>query len=215
MLFLSYLFACAEPDASDIMLAVGDSFLDFHVEENASIPEVAAERLGYSIQNNALSGATMLGEDGIPTQYEEGNWPWIIVSGGGNDANDECGCEASCVTGLIDSMVSEDLSSGVLTELLDQSIGNGSNVALTMYMPITADAADGFGNCVDVLATLTTRYEALADSREEVLFVNSGDIISPETTPEAYEEDGVHPSVEGSAMIGEYIAEKISAFSGE
>ena len=213
MYILFSLWACGAPDPSETILAVGDSFLDFHVEGNESIPDVTAASLGYSIQNNAISGSMLTGTDGIPSQYEDGSWPWVLVSGGGNDANDLCGCEVSCFMELLDEMVSEDLSSGVLTELVDRSVGNGNKVAIAMYMPITSEASDGFGNCVDILSDMTSRYEALAASREQVLFVNSGDIVSPDTTPQAYEEDGVHPSVEGCAMIGEHIAEQIRAFA--
>ena len=77
------------------MLAIGDSFFDFHSDDESSIPHVAAAELGKTVANASVSGALLLeGDEAIPDQYVAGDWEWVIVDGGGNDVNDLCECAA-------------------------------------------------------------------------------------------------------------------------
>ena len=208
-MFLGFFLACAPTDTTNTLFAVGDSYFDFYADEGKSIPQVAGDVLNMQVQNNSISGALITWEDGIATQYEEEPWPWLLVNGGGNDANEICGCEISCFTDVLQDIASEDGTTGELVSLIDTAISNGSNVALALYMPVSPEAGEGFSNCGPALELMTSRYQTLVDSRQKMILIEASDIISFEETPEAYHEDNIHPSIEGSRLIGEYIADKI------
>ncbi|MEC7984538.1 MAG: SGNH/GDSL hydrolase family protein [Myxococcota bacterium] len=195
---------------SPFLLAVGDSFFEWNAEEGASIPDVVAESLDFELQNNAISGAYFSAEDGddIREQYESGEWGWVLVDGGGNDMNDECNCN-TCEDNL-DSIALEDGTAGDLYEFVSQIRSEGPRVAIMTYYNIPSNA-DDFRNCNDEVEDLANRFAAVAENMEGVIHIDARDVASPETTPEAYDSDLVHPSVEGCQIIGEYIAEQIRA----
>ena len=144
MFILLSLLACQshETDPSEALFAVGDSFLDFYAEEEKSIPHIAANTLGMDVQNNSISGAIFTGEDGIATQFEDAAWPWVLINGGGNDANEQCACEIGCVEDILDEIASADGTSGELVSLVDRAISNGSKVAVALYMPVHPESGD-------------------------------------------------------------------------
>ena len=186
--------------------AIGDSFLDFYSEEEESIPHVIGNELGLEVQNNAVSGAVLLGSDGISSQYESGSWDWVIVNGGGNDLEEQCGC-GDC-DDYMDEIISEDALSGVLPELLYTIQEDGNRIVLMSYFSIPNEAEE-FSACNDELAIMRERYQLFADNHEAVIFVDAGDVVSYDAQPEAYAEDLIQPSPEGSALIGAYVAERI------
>ena len=53
-----------------------------------------------------------------------------------------------------------------------------------------------------------SRYEGLAAQYDSVIYVASSDVMTPDQI-ELYDEDLIHPSVEGSRVVGEYIAEQM------
>ena len=211
MFSLITIFACTPTDPTETLFAVGDSFLDFYADEEQSIPHVSGETLGMRVQNNSISGALFTGDNGIGTQFEEAAWPWVLINGGGNDANELCGCEMTCVEGVLNEIASSDGTSGELVSIMDSAIANGSQVAVALYMPVHPEAGEDFANCGPALEAMTTRYQSIVDARPEAILVNASDIISVDGTPEAYHEDKIHPSIEGSRMIGEYIAQQIES----
>ena len=53
-------------------------------------------------------------------------------------------------------------------------------------------------------------FDGHANREVGVLFVDGRDFVSPASTPEAYDDDLIHPSVEGARILGEGIADAIS-----
>lgn len=199
-LFLFSLFGCAPGTG---LLAIGDSVFDWNTDDDQSIPAVAALELGLDFQNNAVAGALLTGE--IPELYEEGDWTWVLVDGGANDLNERCACGAC--DDLIDEMITADGSSGIMAELVERITGDGHQVALMGYYRVP-DNAPEFTNCEEASGELNSRYEGLAAQYDSVIYVASSDVMTPDQI-ELYDDDLIHPSVEGSRVVGEYIAEQM------
>ena len=77
-----------------------------------------------------------------------------------------------------------------------------TTVLLYLYAP-PIDPADPLYSC-DGLATLHGRYRALARRRDHVVIVDAGS-VADSSTP-GYYADSVHPSPQGSAVIGALVA---------
>ena len=213
---LSTLVACegfevGEKNSIGGIQAVGDSFLDWNVESGESIPEVVADLLDSNVQNNAISGALFSSpnDEDIRVQYESNGNEWVVMTAGGNDLNEECGC-GDCSDNLT-QMISGDGSSGDLPDFIYEMIEDGPNVIMLGYHSIPEDAEE-FGNCNDELDVLATRLEALASQEDSFLFLDGRDFVSPESTPEAYDEDLIHPSVEGGRILGQALADTITDY---
>ena len=185
--------------------AIGDSIFDWN--DKQSIPHVVGEKLNLPVVNNAIGGSKVIGDDGIPLQYEEGDWQWVLIDGGGNDLNEGCGCTDNEVCNdIIDSIVAEDGSEGLIYDVVERIIADGHNVALLGYYEVSVDSE--FGNCNDELYILRQRYTNLASLFETAIFVDPTTVVRPDMT-EAYDDDLVHPSIEGGRIVGELIAESI------
>lgn len=189
-------------------LAIGDSVLEWNLDEGASIPEVWGEAAGLEVENAAVGGAMILdGEDGIPSQYEPGEWGRVLVNGGANDIGpDGCGC-GDCME-VVDALVSPDASEGATVELVQQITGDGAHVVLLGYYTVSPESE--FEGCEDELAALSERYAALAAGDPMVHFVDAAEVMDYTATPEFYDEDLIHPSIEGSEAVGQYIAEQVN-----
>ena len=210
MLF-SILFAC-QPQAENGVLGIGDSMLAWNRESGESIPEVVATELGFDVLNASVSGSQLTdggdgGDEAIPNQYVEGDWDWVVLNGGGNDLNEQCGCGECDV--VLDTIASVDGQSGVLPELVDEISSNGHSVVIVGYFQIPEDQPD-FGNCGDTLVELNARQQQVAAERDGVWFISSGDVVSPADMSH-YDDDSLHPSIEGSTVIGQNIANTIQS----
>ena len=197
-------------DESNAILAIGDSMLAWNREEEASIPEVVAQELDFEVNNVAVSGSYISSDDEdmhIPNQYKAGAWPWVVLDGGGNDLMDECGCE-DCEENL-DTILTENGDGGELYDLVQQMTNDGSQVALIGYFSMPQQAED-FYKCNDELAALVERSKRMNDQVDGMIFFDSRQVVSYEQTPEAYDDDFVHPSIEGSALIGREVAASIN-----
>lgn len=199
---------CSAGDDADV-LVIGDSILAFHSNDCASIPDVLAGASGLKVKNSAQSGAKIAPGRGyiwgnIQKQYQKGVWWLVIIEGGINDLNGDCNC-GEC-TEVLDNLVSEDGSQGYMPNLVDRALDDGAQVLLLGYYDVAESASLGFGACGGWIDVLNQRYERIADSREAVIFVNPSEVMSPETHPEAYLSDGIHPSVEGSRRVGGALA---------
>jgi len=122
-----------------------------------------------------------------PLMFEDGNWSWVILDGGGNDVNDECEC-GSCLDTL-DSMISKDAASGEWVDFIEEILDTSARVALMSYYRMPDDAEFGFHRCNDEVEELRQRYQALSSRHPKVLVVDTAKVVSPETTPESYDED--------------------------
>jgi lysophospholipase L1-like esterase len=201
----------SETDAESTILAVGDSFFEYNALQQASIPDVLGETIGISVVNAAMSGAYFAnpdpaaGADGLDvrSQYREGDWEWVVVTGGGNDLNDLCGC-GECVD-VLDALIAADGLSGEIPDFVKGIAADGIDVMLVGYYEVPSDADYGFDQCGDEFSELSTRLEVIADSTDGVWFVSAADVVTADETS-AYANDRVHPSIAGSKLIGEHIA---------
>lgn len=217
MLFFLTLLACQDLVDSDKftgghLQAVGDSFLDWNIDSGQSIPEQVGELLSMEVQNNAIGGSLFSDEDhgeDIRAQYESNDSAWVLMTGGGNDLNDECGC-GDCAEN-IDGMISTDGSEGDIPRFINRVRSEGPNVVILGYYNIPEEA-DDFMGCEDELEVLATRYEQLTSQTDGVIFVDGRDFITFDEQVDAYDSDFVHPSVEGGRILSEAVANALSQF---
>ena len=191
------------------ILAVGDSFLDWHSEDAQSIPDVIGEQLDMATDNASVSGAMVLSNDdsAIPNQYREGNWDWVIINGGGNDITDRCACD-DC-TDVMGTLIAEDGSSGALRALAEQAVIDGAQVVLVGYMNLPEEAEES-PQCDDELVELRARKAAMANTLSGAIFVDASQVMDG-TDLDLYDTDNLHPSVLGSRAVGELIAAAMGA----
>ena len=132
----------------------------------------------------------------------------MIFTGGGNDLNDRCGC-GDC-SGVLNELLSPDGASGAVADAVDALRGSGVKVMFLTYYDLPPTAQFGFANCGDESDELAARASAMAQAREGVYWVDMGQVVFP-TDLSAFDEDHVHPSERGSALIGELVADVILA----
>ena len=199
------------PDGATI-IAIGDSVMEWNAEKGASIPDVIGEKLNRVVYNAAVSGALFVDgdapDDSIAAQYVDGDWEWLVLDGGGNDVNEECGC-GQCDE-VLDGIISTDAAAGALPGLVDQAVASGVRVVLLGYYEIPPTGEYGFADCNPIIEQLSSRLAALAETSDDVLFVDGRDVFDSSEL-ENYDDDHVHPSELGSERIGQAIAERILA----
>lgn len=175
--------------------AIGDSLLAMHKEEGLSIPDALAQELDIPLAHNAVSGAELAERD-IQNQYEPGLGSHVIVTGGANDLARECS-QAN-----LDQLISADLRSGLMVDLVNEIGQSGSQALLTSYFT----PYNGEIGC-PLFKDLLSRYRALGEARADAVYICTLDIILPGQT-ELYA-DSVHPSDIGSEKIGLAIADML------
>ena len=191
------------------IVAIGDSIMAWNdgQEVRASIPAVAGRRLSVDVENRAVGSSFFLDPaEGIPTQYVGGEWSWLLLNGGGNDLNETCGCDVCAQT--LDELVSVDGQTGAIARFVDQVRALGVKVAFVGYYDLPEGAFFGFDACDDELEVLRSRVSRLAAARDGVIYVDARDAVSAADLT-FYSEDRVHPSIAGSAAVGELVAERI------
>jgi hypothetical protein len=196
-------------DISPRTLAIGDSVFEWNIEDGASIPDFAAQAADLEMTNASVGGAMVLGEpdESIPGQYYPDDWGRVLIDGGANDVGDGCGC-GDCI-GVVDALISADLSGGAMVELVQQIRDDGAEVVLMGYYTIPPGSE--FEECDEELAAMNARYEAFAARTPGVLFVSAADVMRWSDNPEYYAEDLVHPAPAGSEAVGLYIGQQIVA----
>ncbi len=177
-------------DPNGTVLAVGDSVFEWNLGSGQSAPQFAAE----DVYNASIGGTMMTGDDPIPDQYIEGNWEWILVDGGANDLNDLCECSEEC--GPVMDAIDE-----AFDRFVDERVSAGEKVLIWGYYDPPSDAEFGFAECGEEVDELAARQAAVAEAYDGAGFVDgrelSGDAL--------FDEDRIHPSVEGSRAIGEQL----------
>ena len=191
------------------MLAVGDSFLDWHSDEEQSIPDVVGQALDEVMGNASISGSMVLDndEESIPNQYHEGPWSWVLINGGGNDLTDRCDCRG-CGS-VMNKLLSADGQSGKLRDLTERAVDDNAQAVIVGYMNLP-DAAEESPQCNDELVELRARKALMADTMPDVIYVDASEAMDG-TNPALYDTDHLHPSVRGSRAVGQLIAETIRA----
>lgn len=211
-LLLAFLFlaGCAlapesrEPGAK--ILVMGDSILAWNRAQGASIPDVVERQLGEPVLDASVPGARMRqaglrGAIGlsIPAQYRQGDWETVILNGGANDLRAACGCRR-CDT-VLDRLARQDYPA-LIARLAP------ARVVIVGYYGRMQGGGGSFDDCDDELAILGDRLAALAARDPRVTFVPVRATV--DGNPRFYGPDRVHPSPEGSALIGRLVARGVA-----
>lgn len=191
------------------ILAIGDSMLGYH-QPDASIAHAAAAGLEMTVENAAWGGETILGEaeNAVPLQYVPGSFRLLIANGGGNDIGENCSCSGDCDP-VLEELISSDGQEGAIPELVRRATGDGAAVAWVGYIQPMADAVE-FSTCGEELEQLAQRLRLLEESESDMLFLDGREVASG-VEEALYEEDGFHPSTEGSRQVGQALAEAVVA----
>ncbi|MEM8601261.1 MAG: SGNH/GDSL hydrolase family protein [Bacteroidota bacterium] len=219
---LGLVAGCAEASrivadtATGRVLVLGDSVMEWNADGDAAIADVIATALGRAVVNAGVSGARLsmpatnvrrgaLGYD-IRAQYRPRGWEWVVMDGGANDVGGECACSRCERT--LDEMVSDDGQAGQYPDFVRDVVRDGSRVlVMGYYFPPTGERTS-FTRCVDELETLNARLERMAAALDSVFYAAATDVIDPANLAH-FDEDLVHPSEEGSRLIGLHLAQAI------
>lgn len=194
------------------VLVIGDSVMEWNRSEDASVADVIAALTARAVQNNAVSGSLLSGggED-IRDQYEPGPWEWVVMDGGANDLGETCGC-GPCGD-VLNDLASPDGIRGAYPDFVRRLVSDGAGVLVMGYYMAPTGAETEFTACADDLEELNRRLQAMASATDRVTFAPATEVIDPDNR-EHYDEDLVHPSIEGSRLIGELFANIITASTG-
>ena len=204
----SFVPPAANRDAQ--VIVVGDSILAWHRGSGQSIPSIVSQSTDLRVSNVAVSGATFLGAQGIPSQFVASDWDWAIVNGGANDL--QALCQTSDAQQMLDAIVSADGTTGAFPAFVGQVADQGAHVIVLGYYPIS-DQGGPFAHCRGELDELAVRQSRMADLFPSVTFVDSGRVIGSGDIA-AYAPDLVHPSPRGAALIGQLLASVIRRNGG-
>lgn len=191
------------------LLAIGDSVLDWNGDESTPARvgvELEQRGIATVVDNRAVGGSCLEycgGDETIPNTYVEGDWTHVLISGGGNDLGDIGDPNSRCrpIDGLMDAA----LDGGAMVDLIDR-IPTSTTVLLYSYSTLLPWESDAI--CPEI-RELLDRYAAFAAERPNVELVDARIVAGPDT-PELWADD-VHPSPEGSAAMGRFIADLIEA----
>jgi lysophospholipase L1-like esterase len=208
--------ACGSDDDAEI-LVIGDSILAWNAEEQASIGDVIGQTLEREVLIAAVPGARFANPDelaarqglDIRRQYDLVDRPpvdWVVLDGGGNDLGESCEC-GEC-SAQLDELISADGTSGTMVDFVSEVAAAGSNVMFVGYYDVPPDAWFGFNQCNDVLGEQDRRLDAMAQSIDGVWFVDASEVVTADNAA-AYAEDRLHPSIEGSRLVGLLVADAI------
>jgi len=210
------------PDGEEASFqAIGDSILGIHRGLCQTIPHHAGLDVDLYNRNDAVIGQRMSHPNGnpsnIPAQYDDGMpWDWVAITGGANDLYQECSCwetdvdhEQECQD-LLDQLADPVAGTGEMVDLIDtihDAAANDATVLLVGYYPFVANTA--WEGCQDELEELSSRYEQLAATDPDVVFIDPSPVMDPALFPTHYMPDGVHPSTYGADAVGTLLAAEI------
>jgi hypothetical protein len=216
LLILPLFFAgCMEttPPAEPRILVMGDSLMAAHRISGRAISDSVSKALNEPVVDRSLVGARMIyhlplsGAVGfnIASQYRGGTYDWVIANGGGNDLWLVCGC-TGC-TRKLDQLITKDLKSGRIPELVTKLEGSGGRILWVGYL-----RSPGFDtpieSCGEEGDELESRIQKLAAERTSLHYLSLADLV-PEGDRSYHGFDLIHPSLKASAEIGGLIAEYI------
>ncbi len=188
-------------------VVIGDSLLGWNAEFCQSIPDHYGFATGRGVYNLAVNGAELTSAAPIADQYLDLGFSTVILDGGANDVNRSCGCGAC--DDVLDTLSDVTGATGAMPELVDALREDGLEVVVIGYPPVSDQAWYGFDRCFETLSELDRRYEALADARDGVRFVDLGDFVAADEQW-AFAFDHVHPSPRGAAWWGEQLANALA-----
>jgi acyl-CoA thioesterase I len=203
------------------ILAVGDSIMAMNGQICQGVAGHAALASNRFVVDHSVGGRRLDhadSDDDIIGQYEPGPWEWVVMTGGGNDMIQECGCnveghdEQGCWDTL-DSLLDPEAGTGEILDFLAMvraDEANAATVLLLGYYDFTEHSMANFDGCNAYLPELNARYEALAAQEDDLVFLSTSELMDLDAHPERIWIDGIHPSVEGSAALGTLVAETIA-----
>ena len=191
------------------IVVLGDSTMEWNY---AGVARAMAQALGEPIQNESISGARFshpmsyfVGPMDIRRQLPGQFYEWVVIAGGANDLAAECDCSACDET--LDQLL-DDVGLGQIPDFVEEIGLRGGKVLWVQYY----DAPEGggpFSACTDEFAELDARLEMLANTVDSFHLADMSEAIDPRNAGH-YDPDRVHPSAEGSARIGAYLAKRIN-----
>lgn len=211
---LLLLLACTEnicdelPSGEARIVAVGDSILAWNGPDCQTVVDHAALALAEPIDNAAINGARLLDEEEpIASQMPEGEYEIVLVDGGANDLNGGLSggldvCEGGELDEALDRIEAE------MARLVDAQLALQREVWILDYYRMPEGARYGFEACEEELDLLEERYRGLAEAREGVELLDLEEAVGDEEL-ELFDNDKVHPSPEGAAVLGAFVAEAL------
>ena len=207
-LILSACVDASGPAADRPILAIGDSVMAWN--GGAGIPEVVAATLGRPVVDRSRSGAHLTQPSGvlaalgfdIGRQLRDGDWDWVILTGGGNDLRATCSTPAEAATR--DGLISPALA-GDIPDLVARLRATGAKVAFVGYYDGATGQPTSFTPCQGAFDTINARMARLAARDPGLLFLDAGEVIDADDRG-LYARDLIHPSPAGSAAIGRGLA---------
>ncbi len=197
-----------ERNSSLRILTIGDSLMAWNAIGKGSIPDVMELVTGAELVDRSRIASFVL-TGGIAGQYIEGDWDWVVVTGGGNDLWMGCGCQR-CENSL-DAMISSNGKSGRIADLLLRARAEGARVIYVGYLrspgintPIEHCKADG--------DELERRIELFARNHPDIYYISLVDLV-PFGALNYLSFDRIHPSRFASFFIAERIIELINTQS--
>lgn len=211
------LAACTDyaPRSGGDILVLGDSIMAWNSSANASIPDVIGQQLARTVVSKAVPGAqfdnasTVAGAVGfdVRRQFPGGRWNWVVMNGGANDLNSDCGCGA-CGP-VVDRLITADAAGGSIPLFVQAVLdATGGQVVWSGYY--AGSGKGSFAGCRGDLVELERRIARFAASHPRVTFLDAEDVIDPKNSA-LFAGDNTHPSVKGSALIANGIARHIRA----
>lgn len=191
------------------ILVIGDSVLAYN---KGALGDVIAAETNRKVVSRAALGArvvapvaySVLGLS-IPGQLSRGPWNWVVLDGGANDLVGTCGC-AGC-DDQVDALISANGASGAIPDFIAQARATGAQVLWMGYYQAPESAS--FKNCRTALVEMERRIAIHAQSRDGVHFVDAEAVFDP-ANRSLYAADMTHPSPEGSAVLGRFLAQSIT-----
>lgn len=195
------------------ILAMGDSLMAWHGLTGQSIAHSVARELQEPVLNKAVSGAHVIyklpisGAMGmkIANQFDEDEWDWVVLTGGGNDLWLGCGCRR-CERRL-DRMISQDGRKGAIPGMLAKIRQTGARIVYVGYMR-SPGVGSGIDECRSEGDVLEGRIARLAEFADGVYFLSLKDLV-PEGDRSYHGIDMIHPSVKATGEIGRRVADLI------
>lgn len=212
---LFFLSGCVEESASQEprILAIGDSMMAAHRLSKQAVSHKVGAELGEPVVDRSVVGARIIyalpitGAIGfrIGSQYQGGNYDWIIANGGGNDLWLGCGCH-DCKHRM-NRLISADATSGEIPKMYTRLQSSGGQVLWLGYLR-TPGRDSPIESCAGVGNELEARLQKLAAKSRRFHYLSMKDLV-PHGDLSYHGLDRIHPSIKGSAAIGTRAADYI------
>jgi acyl-CoA thioesterase-1 len=194
------------------ILILGDSIFAWNAQDRASVSAELAWRTGADITDLSTSGAQIFVDDAeaaalgfdILGQYRPGPWDWVVMNGGANDLEDDCGCGVCDV--ILDDMIARDGLSGRIPDFIHARRAEGVRVLYLGYYQIGIEETSS-AQCVDEFDALDARVAALAGTDAGVVFLSAIGLLSTGDL----DRDRIHPNPIGSEILAIAIADAMGA----